>query len=434
MLHLSFTKIAQADARPVFGLKKVARPKGCVRAALPHGHGGRRAHDFRPCCAVAPASASASTSATAPIFAPAQLSGYRDDMNRPMGVSVDALWGFELELISHSPDSAANSTRRQTSEHGQRGFRLPPLASSSRVPSALVLGAMSPAPNVLVPDLHSDSVAQGNSSQDVWEPARRFFELRKIGLEDLDGAGAWHSTIRTLSDAVPPPPSARVGTLLTHAIQACARSLADTHVHAAVEAACFLFQVTADMCFEDQTTPATQGEPNSAPQRPWLDSRTTDTVFLEKPQFYDLIIDSTSYARTERRTTERPGLQLAIREPYARRPTFDHKLHLERRETVDRARPCILQLDADTNGVARASCIGPGLGMDGCVGHVRGRVDRATDGRGPDSWTGSPRVRRRAHGDGIEGRRSSYRPHDYDAGKYDSSDENEDLAMVVRSR
>ncbi|KAH8979267.1 hypothetical protein EDB92DRAFT_393729 [Lactarius akahatsu] len=47
------------------------------------------------------------TSATAPTFAPTQLSGYRDDMSRPMGVSVDALWGFELELTPRSSDSAA---------------------------------------------------------------------------------------------------------------------------------------------------------------------------------------------------------------------------------------------------------------------------------------------------------------------------------------
>ncbi|KAH9025910.1 hypothetical protein EDB84DRAFT_361093 [Lactarius hengduanensis] len=80
---------------------------------------------------------------------------------------------------------------------------------------------------------------------------------------------------------------------------------------------------------------------------------TTDAVFLEKPQYYDLIIDLISYAPTEHRA--RPGRQLAIKEPYARRPTYrlstirftwsDVKL-----TELDR----ILQLDADTNGIAHA--------------------------------------------------------------------------------
>ncbi|KAH9027386.1 hypothetical protein EDB85DRAFT_1975125 [Lactarius pseudohatsudake] len=52
--------------------------------------------------------------------------------------------------------------------------------------------------------------------------------------------------------------------------------------------------------------------------RDWI-ACTTDAVFLEKPQYYDLI-DLTSYAPTKRRA--RPGLQLAIQEPYAPRPTY----------------------------------------------------------------------------------------------------------------
>ena len=122
-----------------------------------------------------------------------------------------------------------------------------------------------------------------------------------------------------------------------------------------VEAACFLCQVAADMCFEDQTTPAsdppTEGEtPVATPKlkgkhkeginvlgsvtlhdidmleresrtgRGWI-ACTTDAVFLEKPQHYDLVIDMTTYA-SERLATARPGLQLAIKEPYARRPTY----------------------------------------------------------------------------------------------------------------
>lgn len=109
------------------------------------------------------------------------------------------------------------------------------------------------------------------------------------------------------------------------------------------------------MCFEDQTTPlskpTTEVEaPGAAPQlksrhnegisvlgivtlhdidmldresrtgRGWI-ACTTDAVFLEKPQHYDLVIDLTSYA-PENRAAARPGLQLTTKEPYARRPTY----------------------------------------------------------------------------------------------------------------
>ncbi|KAH9058903.1 hypothetical protein EDB83DRAFT_2388249 [Lactarius deliciosus] len=53
-------------------------------------------------------------------------------------------------------------------------------------------------------------------------------------------------------------------------------------------------------------------ERDSQTGRGWI-ACTTDAVFLEKPQYYDLHIDSISYAPTERRATERLGLQLAIR-------------------------------------------------------------------------------------------------------------------------
>ena len=66
-------------------------------------------------------------------------------------------------------------SRRPTSEeHGQRGFRLSSLGI------------------LLARELQSDPAAQGDSSQNVWAPAQRFFELRKARLADLGGAGAWH--------------------------------------------------------------------------------------------------------------------------------------------------------------------------------------------------------------------------------------------------
>jgi hypothetical protein len=48
---------------------------------------------------------------------------------------------------------------------------------------------------------------------------------------------------------------------------------------------------------------------------------TTDAVFLEKPQYYDLVIDMTTFS-PER--ASRPGLQLSVREPngHSRRPSY----------------------------------------------------------------------------------------------------------------
>ncbi|KAH9025915.1 hypothetical protein EDB84DRAFT_1611676, partial [Lactarius hengduanensis] len=400
-------------------------------------------------------------------------------------------------------------TRRQTSEQGQRGFRLSSLG-------VLLARSLRPRPwrhvpalKALVRDLHSDSASQGDSSQDVWEPARRFFELRKARLEDLGGAGAWHRWGEELEfdiddggaeDYTHASPTLH----LPHLLRVLGPSSLTLYKHVLgrrriliytqppVEAACFLCQVAADMCFEDQTTPAAQG-PNAAPQlkgkhkeginvlgsvtlhdidmleresrtgRGWI-ACTTDAVFLEKPQYYDLLIDLTSYAPTERRATTRPGLQLAIKEPSARRPTYrlstirftwsDVKLWTE----LDR----ILQLDADTNGVARAHrAPSPvwawadawGVYEDVCVvcarlcsGLWRSGNDNGTGGS-RDQW-GSPRRERsgrlrahvRAFGDGIEGRRASYRPQhddDDDVGKFgsgSSGDEDEDGAVLVRSR
>jgi hypothetical protein len=62
-------------------------------------------------------------------------------------------------------------------------------------------------------------------------------------------------------------------------------------------------------------------ERESRTGRGWI-ACTTDAVFLEKPQYYDLVIDMTTYAPERSAATARPGLQLAIKEPYARRPTY----------------------------------------------------------------------------------------------------------------
>ncbi|KAF8264240.1 hypothetical protein EI94DRAFT_1738825 [Lactarius quietus] len=396
-------------------------------------------------------------------------------------------------------------TRRETPEEGQRGYRLFSIG-------VLLAPSVRPRPwrhvpalKALVRELQSNS----DSTEDIWAPARRFFELRKAPDADLGGFDAWHRWSEELDDGVVEDDSdgsemhASPTLHLPHLLRILGPSSLTLYKHVLgrrriliytqppVEAACFFCQVAADMCFEDQT-PATSEFPTSAtPQlkgkhkeginvlgivtlhdidmleresqtgRGWI-ACTTDAVFLEKPQYYDLVIDLTTYA-SERLATARPGLQLSIKELYARRPTYrlssvrftwsDVKLWTE----LER----ILQLDADTNGVARHAhhphvCL---VCARLCSGLWRTNNDSGNEEmRDQWSWTDSTRARARrerraevrARGEGIEGRPASYRRRGpgvrAGTGKYDSDssgggeedeqeeEEEEHGAVLVRSR
>jgi hypothetical protein len=167
---------------------------------------------------------------------------------------------------------------------------------------------------------------------------------------------------------------------------------------------------------------------------------TTDAVFLEKPQYYDLVIDMTTFS-PER--ASRPSLQLSVKESSGRRPSYrlstirftwsdvqlvcdptpttrtpSHDLILKKKTTrvhpqwneLDR----ILQLDADSNGSARAP---PSLWTDAwrmyedvclaCAGLWTGRTWRnshaAEENPVEERGSADGAVRVRAYGEGIEG-------------------------------
>ncbi|KAH9034011.1 hypothetical protein EDB83DRAFT_2525299 [Lactarius deliciosus] len=353
-------------------------------------------------------------------------------------------------FMKDSPRSVCVFTRRQTSEQGQRAFRLSSLsillARSLRPPP----WSHVPALKALVRDLHSDSAAQAIAAKASGSPrggssncARHVSKIWAALARDIDDSGVEDGSDGYEYTYVFP-------TLhLPHLLRVLGPSSLMLYKHALgrrrmliytqprVEAACFLCQVAADKT----RTPATQGEPNAAPQlkgkyinvlgivtphdidmlecesqtgRGWI-ARTTDAVSLEKPQYYDLI-DLTSYEPTE---TE-----------------LGH----------------ILQLDGDTNGVARAHrALVPvwawvkawGVYEDVCVVCVRSfsGLWRSSSTQW-NQWTAGPVVVGRvpartvraacAQGEGIDGRRASYRPHDDDVGKDDSSDEDEDGAVLTR--
>ncbi|KAH9946749.1 hypothetical protein B0H21DRAFT_742241 [Amylocystis lapponica] len=225
--------------------------------------------------------------------------------------------------------------RRKTREQGHRGFRLS---------SVGILLAKSPRPRpwrhvpalkALVHSIYS-SVEDRDTLvplDDDWEPARAFFEERKVRRADLGGAGDWRGWDAELEGrAADSNPAIH----LSHVLRILGPSCLTLYKHILgrrriliytlppVEAACILCQVAADICYEDQAatganSPDDDGdgsprklkgksresikvlgmvtltdldklEMESKTGRGWI-ACTTDAIFLEKPSCYDLIID-----------------------------------------------------------------------------------------------------------------------------------------------
>lgn len=366
-------------------------------------------------------------------------------------------------------------TRRQTSEQGQRGFRL----SSFGI---LLVRSVRPRPwrhiaalKALAHEIYAslDQQARGSvrePQEDDWEPARQFFEERRAQHTDLGDAGEWRRWSEELddenegrSDVMDTSIHANPTLHLPHVLRLLGPSSLTLYKHVLgrrrilvytqppIEPASILCQVAADICFEDQiahdTTegstaphPRLKGkhkeginvlgvvtlhdigllERESTTGRGWI-ACTTDALFLEKPQYYDLVIDMTTFL-PER--ASRPNLQLSVRDPNgrSRRPSYrlstvrftwsDVKLWNE----LDR----ILQLDADTNSSTHAVAP-PSLWTDAwrlyedvclvCAGLWTGGPWRNSRHGMQEGWAGTEEdrfldnpVRVRTHGEGIEGR------------------------------
>lgn len=220
-----------------------------------------------------------------------------------------------------------------------------------------------------------------------WEPAHAFFEERMVRRADLRGAGQWRGWSYELDNpAVPPTPS--TPTLhLPHLLRILGPSALTLYKHVLgrrriliytlppVEPACVLCHVAADLCFEAQCktfyggsgpddTEDEEGEYIEGTRsggdyptrlsgrskegitvlgmvtlsdldkmhyegktgRGWI-ACTTDAIFLEKPSYYDLVIDLTT--STPLRST-RPTLYVSKSQqsPGSRGPTY--KLSLVR--------------------------------------------------------------------------------------------------------
>ncbi|KAI0791253.1 hypothetical protein C8Q75DRAFT_805607 [Abortiporus biennis] len=277
--------------------------------------------------------------------------------------------------------------RRQTSEHGHRGFRLSSLgiilAKSTRSRPWKHVPALKALVHSIYTSLENRAVLEPTEGD--WEPAERFFEERKVKRADLGGAGDWDgwsaefdassvstfgsrtnasdfnpsSPISASSSSSPssslPPPDPTPTLHLPHLLHILGPSTLTLYKHLLgrkriliftappVEVACILCHVAADMCLDDQIDYDQQQDDlisfdSSSPRparkststadtrrnsfkgkskagvsvlgmvtlndldrltredksgRGWV-ACTTDALFLERPQYYDLLIDLTT--------------------------------------------------------------------------------------------------------------------------------------------
>lgn len=203
-------------------------------------------------------------------------------------------------------------------------------------------------------------------TEEDWEPARAFFEQRKVRRSDLSGAGDWagwdaefsttDSEILKTNPAIHLPHMLRILgpsslTLYKHVL---GRRRILIYTAPPVEAACLLCHVAADLCLEDQIygegvdgipdRPKAQSkegikvlgvvtlndldrlEQESQSSRGWI-ACTTDTIFLEKASRYDLLIDLTASGANK---ATRPAFYMSkpIEPARERQPT--HKLSFVR--------------------------------------------------------------------------------------------------------
>ncbi|KAG6868851.1 hypothetical protein C0993_008980 [Termitomyces sp. T159_Od127] len=204
-------------------------------------------------------------------------------------------------------------SRRKTEEQGQRGFRLSSLgvllARSRRPRPWRHTAALKELVTTIYNQCEEAGISQPTESQ--WEPARAFFEERKIRRVDLSEWNSWNQDFSDPSEFDSHP------TLhLSHLLRILGPSSLTIYRHILgrrriliytqppVEAACILCYAAADMCYEAQSS-TTGREPlrvfgmvtlsdmhRLGTESGWI-ACTTDAIFLEKPSCYDLLVDLT---------------------------------------------------------------------------------------------------------------------------------------------
>ncbi|PFH49182.1 hypothetical protein AMATHDRAFT_76357 [Amanita thiersii Skay4041] len=295
--------------------------------------------------------------------------------------------------------------RRKTTEEGHRGFHLTSLgillAKSRRPRPWRHVAALKELAKNLYARFDS-TIALLLPLEKDWEPARMFFEERKVRRADLGGAGDWNGWSHELEEAKSSPPSLSPTMHLSHLLRILGPSFMTLYKHVIgrrriliftlppVEPACILCYVAADMCFEHQVELSTQHNTTAVPHRRlkgrtkegisvlgmvtlsdldrlrvegqtgrgWI-ACTTDALFLEKPEYYDLLIDLTT--STPNKAT-RPTFYTSKLVPNTGNPRgATHRISNIRFAWSDvklwNELERILGLDCDNTG--RHSCCGP---------------------------------------------------------------------------
>ncbi|TCD60991.1 hypothetical protein EIP91_009181 [Steccherinum ochraceum] len=280
--------------------------------------------------------------------------------------------------------------RRRTSEDGHRGFRLSSLgillAKSSRPRPWRHVPSLKTVTETIYSLLEDRDILEPSDAD--WDPARAFFEERKVRRPDLNGAGDWNGWSAELDGAESSTFEASPTLHLPHMLRILGPSSLTLYKHVLgrqrvliytappVEAACVLCQVAADVCYDDQyedvptdsTSPPHTRSPSSstssherrelrrrlkkkskdgvkvlgmitlndidklqaesATGRGWI-ACTTDAIYLEKPTYYDLVIDLTT-ASSSGSKLSRPTMYVPrpISQPGSRGPT--HRLSVIR--------------------------------------------------------------------------------------------------------
>ncbi|KAF9484543.1 hypothetical protein BDN70DRAFT_872322 [Pholiota conissans] len=225
--------------------------------------------------------------------------------------------------------------RRKTSEQGHRGSRLSSLgillAKSHRPRPWRHVNALKELTDTIYARIAASASESGvlEPTEEDWEPARVFFEQRKLRRSDLGGAGDWTGWSDELDGPYADPIDAHPTLHLPHLLRILGPSALTLYKYVLgrkriliytlppVEVASILCQVAGDLCFDCHSTPSFSNrltgkhkEPinvlgmvtlndmdrlrlESKSGRGWV-ACTTDALFMERPSYYDLLIDLTT--------------------------------------------------------------------------------------------------------------------------------------------
>ncbi|KAJ4481239.1 hypothetical protein J3R30DRAFT_3465578 [Lentinula aciculospora] len=291
--------------------------------------------------------------------------------------------------------------RVKSTEEGHRGFRLSSLgvllAKSTRPKPWRHVPALKELMTMLYARMELTDTLQPSDAD--WLPSRSYFEEHKLNSADLGGAGDWTGWSHELDGENRDPSNINPTLHLPHLLRILGPSTLTLYKHVIgrkriliytlppVEAACILCHVAADLCYEQQVDTNSNRLPGKSKEginvlgmitlsdvdrlqaesrsgRGWIGC-TTDAIFLERPSYYDLLIDLTTSTpnKVTRPTFYSSRLIASLQPSPSRGPTYllstirfawsDVKLWNE----LDR----ILQLDSSNCHSSNSSCCTPGF-------------------------------------------------------------------------